>query len=292
MRRFALLAYLFLFCCNLRADGLETLAQSALEKYTGRWLLYPTHKAEVRGSKASEWDEYSLKSPNRDHFVLRKYYRNKNPNEHVYQIFQTDHHGAVVGKPSDDRLIEILKHNKIVSLSNYTKILESAEQYKNNNIKASFANVANSEGKAIGISITSFGHRVGHIIILNDVNESEVGKDELAKSALDRIDPNKIAYFSNLKIETMFQGRGLSYPLMCIAFLAAKEAYNKEYITLVDTTKGEVRGIYEKLGFKDLVGGYAGNKYSAMKDLYKYARVEDVLNSDRCHLIRRIPIEK
>jgi len=68
---------------------------------------------------------------------------------------------------------------------------------------------------------------------------------------------------------------------MCVAFLAAKEAYNKEYITLIDSTK-EARGIYEKLGFRDLVGGYARNKYSHIKDIYKYADIEDVLNSDRC----------
>jgi len=259
-----------MFCNALLADGIEALAQSALEKYTSQWVLSKVHKTEVEGSETSEWDEYNLKSPNLQHFVLRKYYHNRSINKNVYQIFETDKRGTVVAKPTDDQLSEILRHNKIANISNYTKILENVEQYKKNNVKASIAKVATSHGEEIGIQISSNAKKIGHIEVARD---SSLSKNTLTGSALDK--PSKIAYFRNIRIEEKYRGLGLSYPLMCVAFLALKEIYNKEYVTLMDSTAPNMRGIYEKMGFKAIFGNL------------KYAAINELLNSDRCRHLNR-----
>jgi len=264
------LAISLLFCnCGL-ADGIETLAQSALEKYTAQWRLYPAHKTEVHGSEASEWDEYSLKSPNLQHFVLRKYYGDRKPNENLYQIFQTDKYGKVISKPSDDQLIAVLEHNRIASLKNYTKILENVEQYRKNNVKASVARTTATIGKITAIKISSSAKEMGHIYLVPVLPPLAV-KQVLTDTVLEKVDPSKIAYFYEIRIDADFRGRGPSYPLMCVAFLAMKQAYNKEYIVLEDLTT-KVTGIYEKLGFRSLWN----------EAEYKYASVADILSSDQC----------
>lgn len=275
MCRLLLLSSLSLLLCNgALADGVEILAQKALEKYTKQWLTYPAHKTEVHGSKTTEWDEYSLKSPNLQHFILRKYYSKKNlSNENAYEVFQIDKHGVIVAKPSDDELVGILRYNKILTFESYADILENVEQYKKDNIKASLKKVTEPAwGEEIEIGLLSRGQEIGVIIVRENMSYF---KTEVSGSALAKVDQGKIAYFAALEIREDYQGRGLSYPLMCVAFLAAKEAFRKDYVILVDTSS--VVGIYEKMGFLRL----GDTKHT------KYAAINDLLNSDKCRHLNR-----
>jgi hypothetical protein len=252
-----------------QSDSVETLAQHALEKYTQKWFQYPAHKIKVHGSKSLEWDEYKLKSPDGKNIVLRKYSRGGyNSRENLYQIYQSDARGGVL-KPSDGPLRKILRENHIADLEDYVGILENVTQYKKNNIKVSLH--VNTSAEVIHLTLTQNDKDAGRLFISGEMRPKNL------TGALKYIASNKIAYLVLLSIYEGHQGLGLSYPLMCVGFRAAKGVYGDEYVVLQDLAT-ERPGIYEKMGFK-LLEGAAMNM--------KWATISDLLNSEKCEFMNR-----
>ncbi len=61
---------------------------------------------------------------------------------------------------------------------------------------------------------------------------------------------NTISYFESISIEKEFQGKGLSYPLMCMAFKIVSEIHGKKYIILYNASGKP--NLYINMGFKNL----------------------------------------
>lgn len=267
------------FAKHAEANGsssVETLAQQALEKHTKKWLEFLPHTRgrQAVGSKSTAFDEYDLKSSD-GKIVLRKFAWNiGDSEENSYQIFRINNHG-VGSKPSDDALRKILRENDIADLRDYVGILENLTQYRKNNIKATLR-VVRSPGEAeeLEFLLSAQTDRSGRLDI------SGVTDTEYIAGPLGKIAPNKIAYLYTLSIEKKYQGLGLSYPLMCVAFHAAKDLYGDEYVLLQDTTREDLSDLYEKMGFKIL-------KNSRIQAELKYAAMNDLLNSDRCRNMNR-----
>lgn len=261
------------------SSSVETLAQQALDKLWKEWLerLPHTHKREMRGTELIEWDEYDLKwkSPI-NKTILRKFSHNIcDFKENIYQIRQVDYRGGV-SIPSDDSLRKMLRENKIANLENYVGILENVAQYKKNNIEATLivSNFCEEKGRYRDLRIYLFANNgqsgIAHFSIAGEVINS------LLVGPLEKMPPKKIAYLHTVAIGEGYQGRGLSYPLMCVGFQAAKDIYGSEYMILWDVA--DKPGIYEKMGFRHLIG--AGEKR-------KYAATSDLLNSDKCKNMNR-----
>lgn len=255
-----------------QSDSMETLAQPALARYAEKWFQYPAHKTRAQGGLSIEWDEYKLKSPNALNTKLQKFPDHPlRAGRNRYQIIQTNDRG-VVFVPSDDLMRKILRLNKIADLDNYVGSLESLPQYKRNHIKVelTLANKFMSQDH-LQFSLYSQKNFVGSLMISRKTSPKDL------TGALKSVAGSSVAYFDEISFDDSVQGLGLSYPLICAAFHAAKEIYANEYVLLQDAAE-ERPGIYEKLGFKRLEG--------ATRNL-KWAAINDVLGTERCNYLHR-----
>ena len=256
-----------------QSDSVETLAQPALARYVQKWFQYPARKTQARGSLSIEWDEYKLKSPNALNTILQKFPDHPlRAGRNRYQIIQTNAR-RVVFEPSDDLMRKILRLNKIVDLDNYVGNLESLPQYKRNNIKVQLilVNKFTSQNELQFSLLSQKGEYSGRLTISGKTDQKDL------TGALKGVARDKVAYFDEIFLFDNAQGLGLSYPLMCAAFHAAKEIYGDEYVLLQDAAHDRP-GIYEKLGFNRLEGATLNLKWAAMND---------VLGTERCNYLHR-----
>lgn len=161
------------------------------------------------------------------------------------------------------------------SINDYLLALEKSPNFINNNIKVTHKIdditksltilLNNGEGGSIEINLNG-KHFIDDLVIPVKQYADDVStKYTEDPNFFAHVNENNLAHFDTIKINSLYQGKKLTYPLMCTTFNILKNIYKKEYVGLQDVSN--IPNYYEKLGFKQIFDVIDTLKYNHIDNI-------------------------